>query len=216
MAAGVLRGKGLIQGLNSFSQGSVTDVERSKGGSVRLIAPTKQVGSSLKRLTRSQYVPATRCCIRAKPVPYLPDTQRSLCRCRVDVRAVIVDDDPAISLNFAFRHEQVIRSSRVWEHQPRPTNTKTTSSLRTIVKSVSRWSWGDHTTSTYRVNLQSLTRSKQYSVALPTARLGRRFRDQFKLLPRLSSVVLRITSLGGDTVNGGFENDPGRSESVFN
>src|SRR6185503_15136223 len=45
-----------IQGLNSFSQGSVNDVERSKGGSVRLIATDKSGRFKFEGgFTRSQY-----------------------------------------------------------------------------------------------------------------------------------------------------------------
>jgi hypothetical protein len=214
-----------IQGLNSFSQGSVNDVERSKGGSVRLIASDKSGRFKFEGgFTRSQYRnPADPLLYQGTntvAVPFLTRNARYV-DVSVDVlRGYSLTKSKQVSVNLAFRHEQVDplfkslgASAQADKYQ---NDFQVSGSLGEINFQAGHGRFNDNLKHIASI-LQSLTRSKQYSVALPAAALwGGTSSTSSKFLPRLSYSRSDNHQFGAAIpVNGGFETDPGSVPDQF-
>jgi hypothetical protein len=208
-----------IQGLNSFSQGSVNDVERSKGGSVRLIATDKSGRFKFEGgFTRSQYRnPADPLLYQGTntvPVPLLTRNAHYIDVSADVLRSYSLTKSKQLSLSLAFRHEQVDplykslgASAQADKYQ---NDFQVSGNLGEISFQAGHGRFNDNLKHIASI-LQSLTRSKQYSVALPAAALwGATSSTSSKLLPRLSYSRSDNHQFGAAIpVNGGFETDPG-------
>jgi len=206
-----------IQGLNSFSQGAVNDVERSKGGSVRLIAADKTGRFKFEGgFTRSQYRnPADPLLYQGTntiAVPFLTRNARYV-DVSVDVmRGYSLTKSKQVSLNIAVRHEQVDplykslgASAQADKYQ---NDFQLSGSIGEISFQAGHGRFNDNLKHIASI-LQSLTRSKQFSVALPAAALWGGTSSASKFLPRLSYSRSETHQFGAAIpVNGGFETDP--------
>ena len=213
-----------IQALNSFSQGSVNDVERSKGGSVRLIATDK--GGRFKfegGFTRSQYRnPADPLLYQGTntvAVPFLTRNARYLDISYDVLRGYSLTKSREVSLSVALRHEQVDPLYKSLGASPgadkRQNDFQLTGSVGEISIQAGYSRFNDNLRRIASI-LQSLTRSKQFSVALPAAALWGGTSNTSKYLPRLSYSWSKTHQFGAaNPVNGGFETDPAALPNQF-
>lgn len=213
-----------IQGLNSFSQGSVNDVERSKGGSFRLIATDKTGRFKFEGgFTRSQYRnPADPLLYQGTntlAVPFLTRNARFV-DVSVDVlRGYSITKSKQVSLNLAVRHEQVDplfkslgASAQADKYQ---NDFQISGSVGEISFQAGHGRFNDNLRHIASI-LRSLTRSKQYSVALPAAALWGGTSNSSKFLPRLSYSRSETHQFGAAIpVNGGFETDTSSVPNQF-
>ena len=206
-----------IQGLNSFSQGSVNDVERSKGGSVRLIATDKDGRFKFEGgFTRSQYRnPADPLLYQGTntlAVPFLTRNARYFDISYDVLRGYSLTKSRQVSLSVAVRHEQVdplyksLGASAGADK--RQNDFQVSGSIGEISIQAGHSRFNDNLRHIASI-LQSLTRSKQFSVALPAAALWGGTSNTSKYLPRLSYSWSKTHQFGAAIpVNGGFETDP--------
>lgn len=205
-----------IQALNSFSQGSVNDVERSRGGSVRLIATDKAGRFKFDGgFTRSQYRnPADPLLYQGTntvAVPFLTRNARYFDISYDVLRGFKLTKGTQVSLNVAMRHEQVdplFKSLGAPAGADRKQNDfQLSGSIGEISIQASYSRFNDNLRHIASI-LQSLTRSEQFSVALPAAALWGGTSGTSKYLPRLSYNWSRTHQFGAAIpVNGGFETD---------
>lgn len=213
-----------IQALNSFSQGSVNDVERSRGGSVRLIATDKAGRFKFDGgFTRSQYRnPADPLLYQGTDtiaVPFLTRNARYVDVSYDILRGVSLTKGKQLNLSVAVRHEQVDplfkslgASSGADKRQD---EIQLSGSVGEISFQVGHSRFNDNLRRIASI-LQSLTRSTQFSVALPAAALWGGTSDTSKFLPRLSYSWSQTHQFGAaPPVNGGFETDPGSVPNQF-
>jgi len=207
-----------IQALNSVSQGSVNDVERSKGGSVRLIASDKSGRFKFDGgFTRSQYRnpadPLLYQGTRTVAVPFLTRNARYFDVSYDAVRAWKVTQGKQLNLSLALRHEQVdplFKSLGASAGADKRQNDfQLTGSIGEISFQAGHGRFNDNLRRIASI-LQSLTRSQQYSVALPAAAFWGGTSNSSKYLPRLS-YSRSVTHQFGKAIpiNGGFASDPG-------
>jgi hypothetical protein len=213
-----------VQALNSISQGSVNDVERSKGGSVRLIATDKAGRFKFDGgFTRSQYQnPADPLLYQGTntvAVPFLTRNARYFDVSYDVLRGYKLTKSKQVSLNVAVRHEQVdplfksLGASAGADK--RQYDFQLSGSIGEISIQAGHSRFNDNLRHIASI-LQSLTRSKQFSVALPAAALWGGKSDTSKLLPRLSYSFSQTHQFGAAIpVNGGFETDPGSVPNQF-
>jgi hypothetical protein len=211
-----------IQALNSFTQGSINDVERSKGGSVRLIASDKAGRFKFDGgFTRSQYRnpedPLLYQGTNTVPVPFLTRNARYFDVSYDVLRGVHLTKSKQVSLNIAVRHEQVdplFKSLGASAGADKRQNDfQLSGSVGELSIQAGHSRFNDNLRHIASI-LQSLTRSQQFSVALPAAALWGGKSDTSKFLPRLSYSWSRTHQFGAAIpVNGGFETD---SSSVPN
>jgi hypothetical protein len=207
-----------VQALNSVSQGSVNDVERNKGGSVRLIASDKSGRFKFDGgFARSQYRnPADPLLYQGTNTVAVPFLTRNAHYFDVSydaVRGWKVTKSKKLNLSFALRHEQVdplfksLGASA--DADKRQNNFQITGSIGEISFQAGHGRFNDNLRHIASI-LQSLTRSQQYSIALPAAALWGGTSTSSKYLPRLS-YSNTITHQFGKAipVNGGFATDPG-------
>ena len=207
-----------IQALNSVSQGSVNDVERSKGGSVRLIATDKSGRFKFDGgFTRSQYQnpadPLLYQGTKTVAVPFLTRNARYFDVTYDAVKGWKITKTKQLNLSLALRHEQVdplyksLGASAGADK--RQNDFQLTGSLGEMSFQAGHGRSNDNLRHIASI-LQSLTRSQQYSVALPAAALWGGTSNDSKYLPRLS-YSRSITHQFGKAipVNGGFGTDPG-------
>jgi hypothetical protein len=213
-----------IQGLNSFSQGSVNDVERSNGGSFRLIATDKSgrfkfEGGFARSRYRNPADPLLYQGTNTLAVPFLTRNARYV-DVSVDVlRGYSLTKSKQVSLNVAVRHEQVDplykslgASAQADKHQ---NDFQISGSVGEINFQAGHGRFNDNLKHIASI-LQSLTRSRQYSVALPAAALWGGTSSTSKFLPRLSYSRSETHQFGAAIpVNGGFETDPGSVPNQF-
>jgi hypothetical protein len=206
-----------IQALNNFSQGSVNDVERSKGGSVRLLFTDKS--GRLKfdgGFTRSQYRNP------ADPLLYQGTNTIAVPLLTRNARYVDVSFDALqnfsltktrqVSLNVAVRHERVdplFKSLGASTQADKTQNEfQITGNLGEISFQAGNTRFNDNLRRIPSI-LQSLTRAKRFSIALPAIALVGGTTNDSPWLPRLSYSFDRTHQFGVDIpVNGGFGNDP--------
>lgn len=207
-----------IQALNNFSQGSVNDVERSKGGSVRLIATDKAGRFRFDgAFTRSQYRnPADPLLYQGTntvAVPFLTRNARYLDVSYDVLRGVKLTKSKQLNLGIAFRHEQVdplYKSLGASAGADRSQNDfQLTGSVGEISVQVGHGRFNDNLRRIASI-LQSLSRSNQFSVALPAAALWGGTSSTSKYLPRLAYSRSIIHQFGAALpINGGFALDRG-------
>lgn len=207
-----------IQALNSVSQGSVNDVERSKGGSVRLIATDKAGRFKFDGgFTRSQYRnPADPLLYQGTntvAVPFLTRNARYFDASYDVLRGYSLTKSKKVSLNLALRHEQVdplyksLGASAGADK--RQYDFQLSGSIGEISVQAGHSRFNDNLRHIASI-LQSLTRSQQFSVALPAAALWGGTSSTSKYLPRLSYSRSVTHQFGAAIpVNGGFGTDPG-------
>jgi hypothetical protein len=207
-----------IQALNSVSQGSVNDVERSKGGSVRLIASDKSGRFKFDGgFTRSQYRnPADPLLYQGTKTVAVPFLTRNAHYFDVSYDAVKgwkVTQSKQLNLSLALRHERVdplyksLGASA--EADKQQNDFQLTGSIGEISFQAGHGRFNDNLRHVASI-LQSLTRAQQYSIALPAAALWGGTSNSSKYLPRLS-YSCSVTHQFGKAipVNGGFATDPG-------
>lgn len=213
-----------IQPLNNFSQGSVNDLERSKGGSVRLIATDKAGRFKFDGgFTRSQYRnPADPLLYQGTntiAVPLLTRNARYFDISYDILRGYALTKSQQISLNLAVRHEQVdplfksLGASAGADK--RQNDIQLSGSIGEISFQAGHSRFNDNLRHIASI-LQSLTRSTQFSVALPAAALWGGTSSTSKFLPRLSYSRSDTHQFGASIpVNGGFEADPSSVPNQF-
>ncbi|HEY0349242.1 MAG TPA: hypothetical protein VGC60_13915 [Pyrinomonadaceae bacterium] len=207
-----------IQALNSVSQGSVNDVERSKGGSVRLIATDKAGRFKFDGgFTRSQYRnPADPLLYQGTntvPVPLLTRNARYFDISYDILRGVHLTKSKQLNLSVAAKHEQVdplFKSLGASAGADKLENDfQLTGSIGEISFQAGHSRFNDNLRHIASI-LQSLTRSEQFSIALPAAALWGGTSSTSKYLPRLSYSRSDTHQFGAAIpVNGGFETNPG-------
>jgi hypothetical protein len=207
-----------IQALNNFSQGSVNDVERSKGGTVRLIA-TDQSGRFKfdGGFTRSQYRnPADPLLYQGTntlAVPFLTRNARYFDASYDVLRGYSLTKSKQVNLNVAVRHEQVdplyksLGASAGADK--RQYDFQLSGSIGEISVQAGHSRFNDNLRRIASI-LQSLSRGETFSVALPAAALWGGSSSTSKYLPRLSYSRSVMHQFGAEIpVNGGFATDPG-------
>jgi hypothetical protein len=207
-----------IQPLNSVSQGSVNDVERSKGGSVRLIATDKAGRFKFDGgFTRSQYRnPADPLLYQGTntvAVPFLTRNARYFDVSYDVLRGYSLTKSKQVSLNLAVRHEQVdplyksLGADAGADKQQY--DFQLSGSIGEISIQAGHSRFNDNLRHIASI-LQSLSRGQQFSVALPAAALWGGTSSTSKYLPRLSYSRSVIHQFGAAIpLNGGFATDPG-------
>ncbi|HEX6187211.1 MAG TPA: hypothetical protein VFZ40_03955 [Pyrinomonadaceae bacterium] len=213
-----------IQALNSFSQGSVNDVERSKGGSIRLIATDKAGRLKFEGgFTRSQYRnPADPLLYQGTntlAVPFLTRNARYLDISYDVLRGYSLTKNRQVSLSLSVRHERVdplYKSLGASAGADKSQNDfQLLGSIGEISIQASHGRFNDNLRGIPSI-LKSLTRSNQFSVALPAAALWGGTSDTSKYLPRVSYSWSKTHQFGAAIpVNGGFENDPAAVPNQF-
>jgi hypothetical protein len=213
-----------IQALNSFSQGSVNDVERSKGGSIRLIATDKAGRFKFEGgFTRSQYRnPADPLLYQGTntlAVPFLTRNAHYFDISYDVLRGYSLTKNRQVNLSISVRHEQVdplyksLGASAGADK--RQNDFQLSGSIGEISIQASHGRFNDNLRGIPSI-LKSLTRSKQFSVALPAAALWGGTSDTSKYLPRLSYSWSKTHQFGAAIpVNGGFESDPAAVPNQF-
>jgi hypothetical protein len=213
-----------IQALNSVSQGAVNDVERSKGGSVRLIATDKAGRFKFDGgFSRSQYRnPADPLLYQGTntvAVPFLTRNARYFDVSYDVLRGYSLTKSKQVSLNLAVRHEQVdplyksLGASAGADK--RQYDFQLSGSIGEISVQAGHSRFNDNLRQIASI-LQSLTRGEQFSVALPAAALWGGTSSTSKYLPRLS-YSWSVTHQFGAAIplNGGFATDPGAVPNQF-
>jgi hypothetical protein len=213
-----------IQALNSISQGSINDVESSKGGSVRLVATDKAGRFKFDGgFTRSQYRnPADPLLYQGTntvAVPFLTRNARYVDVSYDILRGVSLTKSKQVSLSIAMRHEQVdplFKSLGASAGADKLQNDfQITGSIGEISIQASHSRFNDNLRHIASI-LQSLTRSNQFSVALPAAALWGGTSNTSKFLPRLSYSWSQTHQFGAAIpVNGGFETNPSAVPNQF-
>lgn len=205
-----------IQALNSFSQGSVNDVERSRGGSVRLIASDKAGRFRFDGgFTRSQYRnPADPLLYQGTntlAVPFLTRNARYVDVSFDLLRGFSLTKSKQVNLSLAVRHEQV---DPLYKSLGAPAGAdkrqnefQISGNIGEISFQVGHGRFNDNLRRIVSI-LRSLTRSMQYSFALPAAALWGGNSNSSKFLPQLSYSRSETHQFGAAIpVNGGFETD---------
>lgn len=205
-----------VQALNSFSQGSVNDVERSKGGSVRLLFTDKS--GRLKfdgGFTRSQYRnPADPLLYQGTntiAVPFLTRNARYIDVSYDVLQNYSLTKNRKVSLNIAARHERVdplFKSLGASSQADKAQNEfQITGNVGEINFQAGNTLFNDNLRNIPSI-LRSLTRTQRYSIALPASALFSTTNES-PWLPRLSYSFDRTHQFGEDApVNGGFGTDP--------
>ena len=207
-----------IQALNNVSQGSVNDVERSKGGTARLIATDKSGRFKFDGgFTRSQYRnPADPLLYQGTntlAVPFLTRNARYFDASYDVLRGFSMTKSKQINLNVAVRHEQV---DPLYKSLGAPAGAdkrqydfQLSGSIGEISVQAGHSRFNDNLRRIASI-LQSLSRGETFSVALPAAALWGGSSSTSKYLPRLSysrSVMHQFAA--AIPVNGGFATDLG-------
>jgi len=207
-----------IQALNNFSQGSVNDVERSKGGTVRLIATDKSGRFKFDGgFARSQYQnpadPLLYQGTNTRAVPFLTRNARYFDASYDVLRGYSLTKSKQVNLNVAVRHEQVdplyksLGASAGADK--RQYDFQLSGSIGEISVQAGHSRFNDNLRRIASI-LQSLSRGETFSVALPAAALWGGSSSTSKYLPRLSYSRSVMHQFGAAIpVNGGFANDPG-------
>lgn len=207
-----------IQALNNFSQGSVNDVERSKGGTVRLIATDKSGRFKFDGgFTRSQYRnPADPLLYQGTntlAVPFLTRNARYFDASYDVLRGYSLTKSKQVNLNVALRHEQVdplyksLGASAGADK--RQYDFQLSGSIGEISVQAGHSRFNDNLRRIASI-LQSLSRGETFSVALPAAALWGGSSNTSKYLPRLSYSRSVMHQFGAAIpVNGGFATDLG-------
>jgi hypothetical protein len=207
-----------IQGLNNVSQGSVNDVERSKGGTVRLIATDKSGRFKFDGgFTRSQYRnPADPLLYQGTntlAVPFLTRNARYFDASYDVLRGYSLTKSKQVNLNVAVRHEQVDPLYKSLGAQAgadkRQDDFQLSGSIGEISVQAGHLRFNDNLRRIASI-LQSLSRGETFSVALPAAALWGGSSSTSKYLPRLSysrSVMHQFAA--AIPANGGFATDLG-------
>jgi hypothetical protein len=213
-----------FQALDSFSQGSINDVERSKGGSVRLLFTDKTGRIKFDGgFTRSQYGnPADPLLSQGANTIAIPSLTRNARYVDISydvLRGVSLTKSRQLNLTIAVRHERVdplfksLGASATADK--RQNEVQLSGSIGEITFQARHTRFNDnlgHITSI----LQSLTRLTQFSVALPAAALWGGTSSTSNFLPRLSYSRSDTHQFGASIpVNGGFQTDPGSVPNQF-
>ena len=207
-----------FQALNSVTQGSVNDVERSKGGSIRIVAADKSGRLRFDAgFSRSQYNnPADPLLYQGTNTLSLPFLTRNAWYADINVdvlRGYSLTKTKQVSLSVSLRHEHVdplFKSLGASAQADKSQNDfQLSSSIGEITVQASHGRFNDNLRRIPSI-LRSLSRSNQFSVALPAAALWGGNSATSKFLPRLSYSFAEIHQFGAAIpVNGGFEADPG-------
>jgi hypothetical protein len=207
-----------IQALNNVSQGSVNDVERSKGGTARLIATDKSGRFKFDGgFARSQYRnPADPLLYQGTntlAVPFLTRNARYFDASYDVLRGYKLIKSKQVNLNVAVRHEQVdplyksLGASAGADK--RQYDFQLSGSIGEISVQAGNSRFNDNLRRIASI-LQSLSRGETFSVALPAAALWGGSSSTSKYLPRLSYSWSVMHQFGAAIpVNGGFATDPG-------
>ena len=206
-----------IQALNNFSQGSVTDVERSKGGSVRLIASDKAGrlrfdGGFTRSTYRNPADPLLYQGTNTVAVPFRTRNARYFDVSYDVLRGYALTKKKQVNLSVAMRHEQVdplYKSLGASAGADRLQNDfQLSGSIGEITIQAGHSRFNDNLRHIASI-LQSFNRAEQFSIALPAAALWGGTSSTSKYLPRLSySRSLNHQFANAIPVNGGFESDP--------
>jgi len=214
-----------IQSLNNVSQGSVNDVERSKGGSVRLLFTDKS--GRLKfdgGFTRSQYRnPADPLLYQGTDtiaVPFLTRNARYLDLSYDFLRNYSLTKTRQLSLSVTAHHEQIdplFKSLGASTQADKSQNEfQFTGSMGEISVQAGNTRFHDNLRRIPSI-LKSLTRAHRFSIALPAIALVGGTTNKSPFLPRLSYSFDRTHQFGANIpVNGGFGNDPGLIPDQYN
>lgn len=213
-----------IQGLNNVSQGSINDVERSNGGSVRLLFTDKS--GRLKfdgGFTRSQYRnPADPLLYQGTntiAVPFLTRNARYLDLSYDFLRNYALTKTRQLSLSVTAHHEQIdplFKSLGASTQADKSQNEfQITGSMGEISVQAGNTRFHDNLRGIPSI-LKSLTRAHRFSIALPAIALVGGTTNKSPFLPRLSYSFDRTHQFGANIpVNGGFGNDPGLIPDQF-
>lgn len=206
-----------IQALNGFSQGSVNDVERSKGGSVRLVFTNKTERLKFDGgFTRSRYQnPADPLLYQGTntiAIPFLTRNARYFDVSYEVLRNLPLTKTRQLSLSVVMRHEQVdplFKSLGASAQADKTQNEfEVTGNMGEISVQAGATRFNDNLRRIPSI-LQSLTRAKRFSIALPAIALVGGTTSKSPLLPRLSYSFDSTHQFGADIpINGGFGNDP--------
>lgn len=201
---------GYFQALNGFAQGSVNDVERSKGGAARVIfADKSQRFKAEAGFTRSSFQnPADALLDQNSNVVKIPALVRNALYWESTVEALRnfqVTKKRALSLTLGLRHERVepLFKSLAASAQPDKTQTdyQINAALGEITFNATLTRFNDNLKPIPSI-LRSLTRATQFAVGLPLAT----FFKPSPFFPRLAYNFNRTHAFGaGIPVNGGFE-----------
>lgn len=205
-----------VQGLNSVSQGSVNDVERSKGGSVRLLFTDQ--AQRLKfdgGFTRSQYRnpedPLLYQGTNTIPVPFLTRNAHYIDVSYDVLRGFKLTKTKQANLGLAVRHEQVDPLFKSLGASAQPDKLQNELQLSGSVGEISVQAGAVRFNDNLRripSILRSLTRATRFSVALPAAALFGGTSNTSTYLPRLSYSFDRTHQFGASIpIRGGFETD---------
>jgi hypothetical protein len=214
-----------IQALNNFSQGSINDVERSKGGSVRLLFTDKSQRFRFEGgFTRSQFRnppdPLLYQGTNTIPVPNLTRNARYIDVSFDVLRGFAVTKNTQANLNIAYRYEQVDPLFRSLGASAQPDKKQNEFQLSGNIGEISfqagQLYFNDNLRRIPSI-LQSLSRDVRFSVALPAAALVGGTSDTTQFLPRISYSYGRTHQFGAAIpTNGGFETDPSLIPDQFN
>lgn len=209
---------GWLQPVNSFSQGSVNDAERSRGMGLRLIAtdPTQRLRLDAG-FARSQFTsPADPLLDQGRQVKQLPSITRNAHYLDVSyelLRNVALTADKSVNLSVNFRHERIeplYRSLGASTGADKVSNDFALSgSIGDFSAQFSHGRFHDNLNDIPSI-LKSLTRGNNLSLAMPIASLLGKTQKPREWLPRVSYSVNRTHQFGAAIpVGGGFELDLG-------
>ena len=207
-----------VQPVNSFSQGSVNDAERSQGLGFRLLASDAaqrfklETGFARSRFT-SPSDPLVNQGATVKPIPSLARNARYLDASYDLLKNLTLTKDRKVNLTFSLRHECVDPLFRSLGASTQADKFSNEFSMIAAIGEIN----AQFTHSRFNDNLngipsilKSLTRANTFILGTPTATLFGNKDKPSPFLPRLSYNFSRVHQFGAAVpVNGGFELDPG-------
>lgn len=207
---------GWLQPINSFSQGSVNDAERSRGIAFRVLASDPAQRFKLDSgFTRSQFVnPADALLNQSANVSLLPAVMRNACY--LDASAEILKDKlitetRKASLTLGFRTERVDPLFRSLGASTQADKFNEEFSASGVVSDINiqftHTRFNDNLANIPSI-LKSLTRGNTLTIGVPLASLFSDPQKPSPLWPRVSYTLNRTYQFGAAIpVNGGFEFD---------
>jgi hypothetical protein len=208
---------GWVQPLNSFSQGSVNDAERSRGFGFRLLATDPAGRFKLDTgMARSQFTspsdPLVNQGREIEPFPSITRNARYLDASYDILKALALTKEKRVNLSLAFRHEQVdplYRSLGASTQADKVSNDfSLTGSIGEISTQFAHLRFNDNLKEIPSI-LKSLTRGNTFNLSVPLSSIIGDAQKPTPFWPRLSYNFNRIHQFGAAIpVRGGFELDP--------
>jgi hypothetical protein len=208
---------GYVQALTNVSQGSINDVERSRGLGFRLLASdAKQRFRFDGGFARSAFLnPADPLLNQGREIAAAPDLARNARYVETGfdiLKDVAVTQNKKATLTFTLRHETVDPLYRSLGASTQADKTQNqfelAGNLGEIVAQFSLTRFHDNLRDIPSI-LKSLSRAERFSVGAPLVALFGKATEPNQFLPRLSYTLDRIHQFGAAIpVNGGFEVAP--------